>query len=86
MTAEPSTRVTLRQVYQEQQEMKELLQKVASSLPTVARRLDEHERDTNELLKDHEIRLRNIEQKVWKLFGAIALIAGAAPFLARLLP
>lgn len=66
--------------------MKELLQKVASSLPTVARRLDEHERDTNELLKDHEIRLRNIEQKVWKLFGAIALIAGAAPFLARLLP
>lgn len=86
MTSEPSTRVTLRQVYQEQQEMKELLQKVASSLPTVARRLDEHERDTNELLKDHEIRLRNIEQKVWKLFGAIALIAGAAPFLARLLP
>lgn len=86
MTAEPSTRVTLKQVYQEQQEMKELLQKVASSLPTVARRLDEHERDTNELLKDHEVRLRNIEQKVWKLFGAIALIAGAAPFLARLLP
>lgn len=86
MTNEPSTRVTLRQVYQEQQEMKTMLQEVAQHLPTVARRLDEHERDTNDILKDHETRLRTIEQKMWKLFGVIAFIAGAAPFLARLMP
>lgn len=86
MADEPSTRVTLRQVYQEQQEMKQMLQRVSDHLPTVARRLEEHERETNDILRDHENRLRIVEQKMWKLFGAIALIAGLAPFLARLLP
>lgn len=86
MDNEPSTRITLRHVYQEQQEMKELLQRVAAHLPTVAERLADHERDTNKILEDHESRLRNVEQRIWKIFGAVALIAGAAPFLARLLP
>lgn len=84
--SEPSTRITLRHVWQEQQEMKELLQKVAQHLPTVAERLAQHEKDTNEILKDHEERIRTVEQRVWKVFGALALIAGAAPFLARLMP
>lgn len=66
--------------------MKELLQRVAAHLPAVAERLAEHERDTNKILEDHEHRLRNVEQRIWKIFGAVALIAGAAPFLARLLP
>lgn len=83
---EPSTRITLRHVWQEQQEMKELLQKVAQHLPTVAERLEEHERDTKKILDDHETRLRKVEANLWKVFGAIALIAGAAPFLARLMP
>lgn len=83
---EPSTRVTLRDVWREQQEMKELLQKVAQHLPTVAQRLEEHERDTKHILDDHESRLRKVEQNLWKVFGAIALVAGAAPFLARLMP
>lgn len=86
MADEPSTRVTLRQVYQEQQEMKQMLQRVSEHLPTVAKRLEEHERETNDILRDHENRLRVVEQKMWKLFGAIALIAGLAPFLARLMP
>lgn len=84
--SEPSTRITLRHVWQEQQEMKELLQKVAQHLPTVAERLAQHEKDTNDILKDHEQRIRTVEQRVWKVFGALALIAGAAPFLARLMP
>lgn len=83
---EPSTRITLRHVWQEQQEMKELLQKVASHLPTVAERLAEHERETKQIIDDHEQRIRKVEQNLWKVFGAIALVAGAAPFLARLLP
>lgn len=83
---EPSTRITLRHVWQEQQEMKELLQKVAQHLPTVAERLAQHEKDTNEILKDHETRLRTVEQRVWKIFGAVALVAAAAPFLAKLVP
>lgn len=86
MTEEPSTRITLRHVYQEQQEMKALLQQVAAHLPNVAQKLEEHERETGEILKDHESRLRAVEQRLWKVFGAIALIAASAPFLARLMP
>jgi uncharacterized membrane-anchored protein YhcB (DUF1043 family) len=81
-----SFRVTMRHVWEEQQEMKRLLQKVSDQLPTVAQKLEIHERETAEILKDHEDRLRQIESKMWKIFGAIALVAGAAPFLARLMP
>jgi hypothetical protein len=86
MSEEPSTRITLRHVFEEQQEMKRLLQRVSENLPNVAQKLEEHERETNEILKDHETRLRILEQKLWKVFGAIALVAGSAPFLARLMP
>ena len=86
MSEEPSTRITLRHVYQDQQEMKALLQQVAAHLPNVAQKLEEHERETSEILKDHESRLRQLEQRLWKVFGAIALLAASAPFLARLLP
>jgi biopolymer transport protein ExbB/TolQ len=86
MTEEPSTRITLRHVYQEQQEMKALLQQVAAHLPNVAKKLEEHERETADILRDHESRLRGVEQRIWKAFGAIAVIAASAPFLARLMP
>jgi hypothetical protein len=80
-----SFRVTIRHVWEEQQEMKQLLLRLADHLPNVAEKLEEHERETGEILKDHENRLRSIESRLWKLFGALALIAGAAPFLARML-
>jgi uncharacterized membrane-anchored protein YhcB (DUF1043 family) len=86
MSEEPSTRITLRHVYQEQQEMKVLLQQVAAHLPNVAQKLEEHERETADILKDHEGRLRAVEQRLWKVFGAIAILAAGAPFVARLLP
>ncbi len=81
-----SFRITIRHVWEEQQEMKRLLQNLSTSLPTVAKKLEQHEEDTAQILKDHEDRIRQIESKMWKIFGAIALVAGAAPFLARLLP
>ena len=83
---EPSTRITLRHVYQDQQEMKLLLQQVAQQLPILRKSLDDHERETAQIVSDHENRIRQLETKLWKLFGAIAVIAGLAPFLARLLP
>ena len=86
MSEEPSTRITLRHVYQEQQEMKALLQQVAAHLPNVAAKLEEHERETGHILRDHENRIRGLEQRLWKIFGAVAVVAGMAPFLARLLP
>ncbi len=81
-----SFRITIRHVWEEQQEMKRLLQRLSDNLPTVAKKLEQHEADTAEILKDHEDRLRQIESRLWKLFGALALIAGAAPFIARMLP
>lgn len=81
-----SFRVTMRHLWEEQQEMKRLLQKVSDQLPNVAMKLEVHERETHKILTDHESRLRAVEQRLWKVFGAIALIAGAAPFLARLMP
>lgn len=83
---EPSTRITLRHVYADQQEMKALLQQVANHLPNVAAKLEEHERETGEILKDHEGRIRQLEQRLWKIFGAIAVVAGLAPFIARAMP
>jgi len=80
-----SFRVTIRHVWEEQQEMKRLLQRVSDQLPAVAEKLEQHEEDTGEILRDHESRLRQVEQRLWKVFGAIAIIAGAAPFVARLL-
>ena len=82
----PSFRVTMRHVWEEQQEMKRLLQKLSDQLPTVAQKLEIHERETHKILTDHENRLRQVEQRLWKVFGAIALIAGAAPFIARMMP
>jgi hypothetical protein len=81
-----SFRITLRHVWEEQQEMRRLLQTLSDTMPGVAGKLAEHERETAEILKDHETRLRSVESKLWKVFGAIAIIAGAAPFVARLIP
>ena len=86
MSEEPSTRITLRHVFQEQQEMKLLLQQVAQHLPNVAEKLEQHERETHKILTDHEMRIRGLEQRLWKIFGAVAIIAGSAPFIAMWLP
>ena len=79
-----SFRITIRHVWEEQQEMKRMLQRVSDQLPNVAQKLEIHERETHKILTDHEDRLRQVEQRLWKVFGAIAIIAGAAPFIARL--
>ena len=81
MSEEPSTRITLRHVFQEQQEMKLLLQNVAQHLPNVAQKLEEHERETHKILTDHENRIRGLEQRLWKIFGAVAIVAGATPVM-----
>ena len=78
-------RVTMRHVWEEQQEMKRILQTLSDNLPNLAEKLETHERETGEILRDHENRLRTIESRLWKLFGALALIAGAAPFIARIM-
>ena len=68
-------RITLRDVYREQQEMKSLLEKLANSLPS-----------QGETLTDHEIRIRKLEMRVGWAVGSFGLLAALAPFLTRLIP
>ena len=81
-----SFRITIRHVWEEQQQMRRLLQTLSDTMPGLAVKLEAHERDTAEILRDHESRLRQVEQRLWKVFGAIAISATSAPFLARMLP
>jgi hypothetical protein len=76
----------MRHVWEEQQEMKKLLQRLSDHVPTVAQKLEEHEVETGKTLSDHEHRIRALESRMWRLFGALGLIAFAAPFLARMIP
>ena len=68
-------RITLRDVYREQQEMKSLLEKLANSIP-----------NTEDKLTDHEIRLRKLEMRVGWAVGSFGLLAALAPFFAKIIP
>tara|TARA_R110002126_G_scaffold51682_6_gene141168 strand:+ start:445 stop:681 length:237 start_codon:yes stop_codon:yes gene_type:complete len=68
-----SLRITLRDVYREQQEMKSLLEKLANSIP-----------NTEDKLTDHEVRLRKLEMRVGWAVGGFGLLAALAPFLTKL--
>ena len=74
-TESTSLRITLRDVYREQQEMKSLLEKLANNLP-----------GTEEKLTDHESRLRKLEMRVGWAVGSFGLLAALAPFFAKLIP
>ena len=68
-------RITLRDVYREQQEMKSLLEKLANSLP-----------GTEEKLTDHEERIRRIEMRLGCAVGGFGLLAALPPFFAKIIP
>ena len=68
-------RITLRDVYREQQEMKSLLEKLANSLPS-----------QDEKLTDHEVRIRKLEMRVGWAVGGFGLLAALAPFFAKIIP
>tara|TARA_R110000822_G_scaffold44168_1_gene118699 strand:- start:1166 stop:1405 length:240 start_codon:yes stop_codon:yes gene_type:complete len=74
-TDSTTLRITLRDVYREQQEMKSLLEKLANSLP-----------NTEDKLTDHEIRLRKLEMRVGWAVGSFGLLAALAPFFAKIIP
>ena len=74
-TDSTTLRITLRDVYREQQEMKSLLEKLANSLP-----------NTEDKLTDHEIRLRKLEMRVGWAVGSFGFLAALAPFFAKIIP
>lgn len=72
-TESTGLRITLRDVYREQQEMKSLLEKLANGLP-----------DTEEKIDDHEKRIRALERRVWQAVGGFGIIAAVMPWIAGL--
>lgn len=72
-TESTGLRITLRDVYREQQEMKSLLEKLANSLP-----------GTEEKLDDHEARLRKLETRIGWAVGGFGLVAAVMPWVVGL--
>lgn len=56
-------RVSMRDIFQEVQRQGRLLDKIANTLP-----------DTETQVRDHELRLRRLEQRIGWIFGALGLL------------
>lgn len=56
-------RVSMRDIFEEVQRQGRLLDKIANTLP-----------DTETQVRDHELRLRRLEQRIGWIFGALGLL------------
>lgn len=81
MAEESSTRITLKELYLQVQKIQSMLEKLSNQFPGISEKLDELEKDVNNRLSDHEQRLRRVEMNLWKMFGALGLIAAVVPWL-----
>lgn len=71
MTANDEVRITIKQVWETQQVQGQALIDISGKLD---RLLDSHDR-VDEKVRDHEIRMRILEQKVWALPSVATVIA-----------
>lgn len=71
MTASDEVRITIKQVWETQQVQGQALTDISGKLD---RLLDSHDR-VDEKVRDHEIRMRILEQKVWALPSVATVIA-----------
>jgi len=85
MSDEPSARITLKEVYQQVQEMKSLLEKLANSLPSMSKQLDDLESEVKEQLADHEKRIRITEKRVWQIMAIAGFVSALMPVIIRFL-
>jgi len=69
-----SVRITMRDIYREQQEMKSLLEKLANSLP-----------DSEDKIDDHEARIRKLEMRMGWAVGGFGLVAAVMPWIVGVL-
>lgn len=70
MSDEHEVRITLKEVYHQQQEQGRLLLQMSSDLK---RYLDSHDR-VKEQVADHEDRIRLLERKIWQASGVAAFL------------
>ena len=73
--------ITLREVWELQQEQGKLLHQMHSDLK---RSLDSHDR-VRDMVDDHETRIRAIERRVWQASGAAALVGAVLGTLVNML-
>lgn len=73
--------ITLREVWELQQEQGKLLHQMHSDLK---RSLDSHDR-VRDMVDDHEDRIRAIERRVWQASGAAALVGAVLGTLVNML-
>ena len=84
MTDESSTRITMKELYIQVQKIQSMLERLGSQLPGISDKLNDLENDVNVRLTDHEIRIRRIETNMWKMFGALGLVAAVVPWVISL--
>ena len=84
MTDESSTRITMKELYIQVQKIQSMLERLGNQLPGISEKLDDLEKDVNVRLTDHETRLRRIETNMWKMFGALGLVAAVVPWVISL--
>ena len=84
MTDESSTRITMKELYIQVQKIQSMLERLSSQLPGISEKLDDLEQDVNEKMSDHEHRIRRIETNMWKMFGALGLVAAVVPWVISL--
>ena len=80
VTDESSTRITMKELYIQVQKIHLMLERLGNQLPGISDKLDDLDRDVNERLTDHEHRIRRIETNMWKMFGALGLVAAVVPW------
>jgi hypothetical protein len=67
-----TVKVSMREIYLEQQKQGRLLEKIANSLP-----------DQESKVEDHEIRIRKLEMRMWQAIGGFGFLAAiVSPLIA----
>ena len=85
MAEESSTRITMKELYIQVQKIQSMLEKLTAQMPSIADKLDELEQDVANQLADHEQRIRKVEMNMWKMFGALGLVAAIVPTVLNLM-
>ena len=86
MAEESSTRITMKELYIQVQKIQSMLEKLTAQMPSISDKLDELEQDVADQLADHEQRIRKVEMNMWKMFGALGLVAAVVPTVLNLMP
>jgi hypothetical protein len=65
-------KVSMREIYLEQQRQGRLLEKIANALP-----------DSEDKIEDHELRIRKLEMRMWQAIGGFGFLAAiVSPLIA----